>query len=328
MSGMRLYFTTDIHGSDICFRKFINSGKFYNAEVLILGGDITGKLIMPLVSIGSDTYIFTWHGEEHRVGGTELTNAQKQLRDAGYYPAILTREEVALLNTDQSHVEELFVKLACESINRWMDLAEDRLRGTGIECYISPGNDDPLAIDAILSRGGMIVNPEERVVMLRGEWEMISFGTTNITPWNSPRELPEDQLEVRVEALSKQVKNQAKAIYNIHVPPYNTSIDKAPKLDGNLKPFIIPGGVQMTAVGSTAVTNIIKRYQPMLALHGHVHESRGNVKVGRTLCINPGSEYGEGVLRGALVQVGKKGVEDFLLTSGQGALNKESIASS
>ena len=316
MNGMRLYFTTDIHGSDICFRKFVNSAKFYKAEVLILGGDITGKLIMPLVPDGSDYYTFTWHGEEHRVSGTEVSNAQKQLRDAGYYPAILTPEEVTLLHTDQSHVEELFVKLACESINRWMDLAEERLHGTGIECYISPGNDDPLAIDAILNRGGSVINPEERVVMLRGEWEMISMGTTNITPWKSPRELPEDQLESRLDALAKQVKNQAKAIYNIHVPPYNTSIDKAPKLDSNLKPYVIPGGVQMAPVGSTAVTNVIKRYQPMLGLHGHVHESRGNVKLGRTLCINPGSEYGEGVLRGVLVQIGKKGVEDFLLTSG------------
>lgn len=316
MSGMRLYFATDIHGSDVCFRKFINAAKFYGAEVLILGGDITGKLIMPIVPDGSDNYTFRWHGEEHQVSGTELTNAQKQLRDAGYYPAILTPEEVALLNTDQSHVEELFVKLACESISRWMDIAEERLRGTGVECYISPGNDDPLAIDAILSRGGMVVNPEERVVTLRGEWEMVSYGTTNITPWKSPRELPEDQLEVRLDALAKQVKNQVKAIYNIHVPPYNTSIDKAPKLDSTLKPLVLPGGMQMAPVGSTAVTTIIKRYQPMLALHGHVHESRGHVKIGRTLCINPGSEYGEGVLRGALVQIGKKGVEDFLLTSG------------
>lgn len=316
MNGMRLYFTTDIHGSDICFRKFVNSAKFYKAEVLILGGDITSKLIMPMVLDGPDCYTFTWHGEKHRVSGTELVNAQKQLRDEGYYPAILTAEEVALLQSDQKYVEDLFVKLACESISRWMDLAEERLRGTDVECYISPGNDDPFAIDEILNRGGLVTNPEERVVTLRGEWEMISMGTTNITPWKSPRELPEDQLESRLDALAKQVKNQAKAIYNIHVPPYNTSIDKAPKLDSNLKPYVIPGGVQMAPVGSTAVTNIIKRYQPMLALHGHVHESRGKVKLGRTLCINPGSEYGEGVLRGVLVQIGKKGVEDFLLTSG------------
>jgi Icc-related predicted phosphoesterase len=162
----------------------------------------------------------------------------------------------------------------------------------------------------------LVVNPEERVVTLHGECEMISCGTTNITPWNSPREMPEGQLEKLLDGLAKQVKNQAKAIYNIHVPPYNTAIDKAPKLDSTLKPLIIPGGVQLAPVGSTAVTAIIKHYQPMLALHGHVHESRGNLKLGRTLCINPGSEYGEGILRGALVQIGRKGVEDFLLTEG------------
>lgn len=313
---MRIYFVTDIHGSDICFRKFLNAAKFYKADVLILGGDITGKLIMPISRDKSGGYVFRWHGEEHHVSEAELPGAEKKLRDAGYYPAVLTDDERALLNSGQEHVEALFVKLACESISRWMDLAEERLRGTGIECYISPGNDDPLEIDTILSRGGLVINPEERVVVLRGEWEMISCGTTNITPWNSPRELPEDQLEQKLDALACQVKNPAKAIYNMHVPPYNTSIDKAPRLDSNLKPIVIPGGVEMMPVGSISVTNVIKRYQPMLALHGHVHEARGNVKIGRTLCINPGSEYGEGVLRGALVQIGKKGVEDFLLTSG------------
>jgi Icc-related predicted phosphoesterase len=316
MSGLRIYFTTDIHGSDLCFRKFINAAKFYQAQVLILGGDITGKLIMPITKDEHGTYSFRWHDTDYHLSESELPQAQKQLRDASYYPAILTAEEIAALSTDQKLVEELFVKLACESINRWMDLAEERLQGSGVECYISPGNDDPLAIDPILSRGGLVVNPEERVVVLGGEYEMISCGTTNITPWKSPRELPEDQLLNKLDALARQIQNQAKAIYNIHVPPFNTAIDKAPALDGNLKPIIVPGGVQMAPVGSQSVTSVIKHYQPLLALHGHVHESAGSVKIGRTLCINPGSEYGEGVLRGVLVQLGKKGVEDFLLTSG------------
>jgi Icc-related predicted phosphoesterase len=316
MSDLRIFFATDVHGSDTCFRKFLNAGKFYDAQVLVLGGDITGKMVMPLVRDGAGGYSFRRHGEEQRITSGELEQTQKQLRDIGYYPALLSREEVDRLASDQAHVEALFVELAKESITRWMDLAEERLRGTGIECYISPGNDDPLAIDPILSRGGSIINPEEEVVTLRGEWEMISCGTVNITPWKSPRELTEDQLEIKLDALAKQVRNQAKAIYNIHCPPYNTKIDKAPALDSSLKPKVMPGAVQMVSVGSTAVSNIIKRYQPLLALHGHVHESRGSVKLGRTLCINPGSEYGENVLRGALVQVGKKGVEDFLLTSG------------
>src|ERR1700694_2414271 len=313
---MRIFFATDLHGSDVCFRKFINAAKFYKADVLVLGGDITGKLIMPIQRAANGNYTFRRHGEEQSVTESDFPQVQKQLRDAGYYPAVLSREEIELLASDQQHVEELFVKLACESITRWMDLAEERLQGSGVECYISPGNDDPLAIDAILSRGGLVVNPEEQVVLLRGEWEMISCGTTNITPWHSPREESEEQLEARLDELARQVKNSAKAIYNIHVPPYNTSIDRAPKLDSNLKPIVIPGGVQQTPVGSTATSNIIKRYQPMLALHGHVHESKGTVRLGHTLCINPGSEYGEGVLRGALVEIGKKGIEDFLLTSG------------
>ncbi len=316
MSGMRLYFATDIHGSDICFRKFINSAKFYKADVLILGGDITGKMILPLLKNGTGNYTFRWHDTDHQVSEADLSAALKQLRDAGYYPVHLTPEEVETLAQDQRNVEELFVKLARESIARWLDLAEERLRGTGVECYISPGNDDPPAIDEILNRGGLVVNPEERVVSLRGEWEMISYGTVNHTPWHSPRELPEGGLETRLDALARQVRNPAKAIYNVHVPPHNTPLDKAPRLDSNLKPVIMPGGVQKISVGSTAVNIVIKRYQPLLALHGHIHESPGNVKIGRTLCLNPGSEYGEGVLRGALVQIGKKGIEDFLLTVG------------
>jgi uncharacterized protein len=312
---MRVYFATDIHGSDVCFRKFINAAKFYKADVLVLGGDITGKLIMPIQrTVGG--YTFHWLGEDHNVGESELEQARKQLRDAGYYPAVLTPDEVAWLGADQAHVEDLFARLACESIKRWMDFAEERLQGSGVECYISPGNDDPLVIDAILSRGGLVINPEERVVSLRGEWEMISCGTTNITPWHSPREESEQHLLERLDRLARQVKNQSRAIYNIHVPPYNSGIDRAPKLDDSLKPIVIPGGVQQAPVGSTAVSALIRRYQPMLALHGHVHESKGKTRIGKTLCINPGSEYGEGVMRGALVEIGRKGVEDFLLTAG------------
>src|SRR5258708_26806123 len=94
MSGMRLYFATDIHGSDVCFRKFINAAKFYKADVLVLGGDITGKLIMPVLRGASGNYTFRRHGEEQSVSESEFPQAQKQLRDAGYYPAVLSREEI------------------------------------------------------------------------------------------------------------------------------------------------------------------------------------------------------------------------------------------
>src|SRR6266568_2674048 len=44
-----IFFATDIHGSERCFIKFINAAKFYQADVLILGGDITGKAMVPIV---------------------------------------------------------------------------------------------------------------------------------------------------------------------------------------------------------------------------------------------------------------------------------------
>ena len=103
----------------------------------------------------------------------------------------------------------------------------------------------------------------------------------------------------------------------MHVPPYDSGIDSAPELDENMRPKLGPGGqVMITPVGSTAVRKAIESYQPMLSLHGHVHEARGFVKIGKTLCLNPGSEYLEGILRGVLIQIDKGKVRDFIFTSG------------
>ncbi len=51
---MRVFFATDIHGSDVCWRKFLNAGKFHKADVLIMGGDMTGKAMVPIVANGSN----------------------------------------------------------------------------------------------------------------------------------------------------------------------------------------------------------------------------------------------------------------------------------
>jgi Icc-related predicted phosphoesterase len=54
-------------------------------------------------------------------------------------------------------------------------------------------------------------------------------------------------------------------------------------------------------VGSTAVRDALLGIQPLLGLHGHIHESGGMRRLGRTIAINPGSDYGTGVLNGALI---------------------------
>jgi len=95
-------------------------------------------------------------------------------------------------------------------------------------------------------------------------------------------------------------------IYNIHTPPKDTPIDQAAKLDANLKPVVEGGQVVMIGVGSSSVRDLIMKYQPSLGLHGHVHEAAGAIRLGKTICINPGSEYSDGVLRGALITVDEK----------------------
>jgi Icc-related predicted phosphoesterase len=76
------------------------------------------------------------------------------------------------------------------------------------------------------------------------------------------------------------------------------------------------GGEVTGPVGSTAVRAAIEEHQPLLSLHGHIHESGGAVRIGRTLAINAGSEYGEGVLRGVLVTVGGGKVLRYQATTG------------
>ena len=112
-----------------------------------------------------------------------------------------------------------------------LDLREERSNGTEIATSSLRANHDPPAIQLQSQQGGTsTINPEERVVTLRGEWEMISMGTNaNITPWKSPRELPEDQLDSHWNGTARQVKNQAKAIIIFMSYLTITSIDKAPK---------------------------------------------------------------------------------------------------
>jgi uncharacterized protein len=120
-----------------------------------------------------------------------------------------------------------------------------------------------------------------------------------------------------MEKLAAEVPDPGRAVFNLHVPPIRTAIDRAPVLDDSLKPVVRGGQVLMESVGSEAVRRVIERHQPMLSLHGHIHESRGAVRLGRTLAINPGSQYGDGILQGALIELDSlKGVKSYQLPSG------------
>jgi uncharacterized protein len=313
---VRLFYTTDVHGSDRCFTKFVNAGRFYSADALLLGGDITGKAIVPMRrENGGFTARFIGR-DVHAAAGEEADALEKKIANLGYYAYRCDPDEAAALAGDPQARGALFIRLIVERVARWAALAEERLAPAGIPIFINAGNDDPPEVDAVLAESGYVEFLEGRVVELPDGTEVASCGYANRTPWNCPRDTDEDDLKRRLEAVASQVRSPETAIFNFHCPPHGTGIDQGPRLSEDMRMQTGAGGIEMQPVGSTACRETIERYQPLLGLHGHLHESRGTFELGRTLCINPGSEYSEGVLRGALIELRDGRIRNHQLTTG------------
>jgi Icc-related predicted phosphoesterase len=316
----RVFFAADIHGSERCFRKWLNAARVYEADVLVFGGDIAGKVLVPIVANSLGTgYTVSLHGRTVEVETREaLAELQAQLRSAGRYSVVLTQEEKEHYDGHAKDVaEELFPAAVRGVLTEWVTLAEERLSGWHIPAYIMLGNDDYPDLTEVLLSGQQMVNAEDTVVELPGGFEMISLGYSNPTPWNSPRELGEEALAGRITAMAERLERPDRAVFNLHCPPRGTHLDQAALLDADFRPVVKGGQVAMTSVGSTAVRDAIERYQPVVGLHGHVHESPGAQRLGRTLTINPGSEYGDGVLRGLLLNLdAKRGVRSWQFIQG------------
>ncbi len=299
---LRIFYAADIHGSDACWRKFLKAGDFYGVDVIILGGDLTGKAMVAVVRGPAGTWRARFLGrvaEAH--DGDELTALEAQIRFNGFYPYRCEPEEVARLDIDPAARQSRFEEVMRDDVQRWMDLAAERLRGSSVTCLVMPGNDDGDYVADVLAQSAPAGNAEERLIEVKGV-QFLSLGYSNITPWHTDRELGEDQLSEKIERLVKDLDPAMPAIFNLHVPPYDTRIDDAPELDASLR-LVGGAGARMVPVGSHAVRAALEANQPVLSLHGHIHESRGVARLGRTTAINPGSEYNAGVLRGVIVTV-------------------------
>ena len=317
MATSRVFFITDVHGSTKCFKKFLNSAKFYNAGILVLGGDLTGKVLIPIVDQGDGTFKCRFEGNDLNLKNTKAVDeVVARATDSGLYTQVMTKKEFDEISADPKNVTAAFNKAMVDRVGAWIRLAEERLGKTDVKCYISPGNDDLFDVDPILDSSSYVINPEGKVVSVDGEHEMITLGYTNHTPWNSPREVDEEQLGGMIERMASSVKDMRTAIFNIHVPPIDTPIDKAPMVDQDLKIVVKAGQVQIGSAGSSACRAAIEKHQPMLGIHGHIHESHGFVMIGRTLCANPGSDYGEGVLRGFLTEIDGDKIKSHVVTTG------------
>jgi Icc-related predicted phosphoesterase len=300
-AATRLYYASDIHGTEGLWRKFLNAAAAYRAGVIVMGGDVAGKVVVPLLR-GPEGYELELFGRRELLRGEEqLHDAERRVRSNGMYPHRMSPAEalrVAALPEEQR--ERWFAQVMMETFERWLELADERLEGSAVRCFLMPGNDDPPGIDAAVQRARRVEACDERIVEFDG-YEMISLGYSNLTPFHSPRELDEDELYRRVERLADRLRAPGRAIFNLHVPPYDSTLDTAAELDEDLRMVTIGSEPKLIPVGSTAVRALIERYQPLLALHGHVHESPGAMRIGRTLCVNPGSAYHTGRIAGCLI---------------------------
>jgi Icc-related predicted phosphoesterase len=297
---MRIFFATDLHGSDICFRKFCAAADFYNCDALILGGDLTGKMLVPVRRRNSEVE-YDLGGVSVRMANHQLEAVRKRIANMGYYAVVGDDDELHALD-DPGVYEGRLLQESLDRAREWVGYAEEHLNPRGISILVAPGNDDHPQLDGIFAASSSFQMAEQKVVMI-DSIEIITTGWSNPTPWRTPRECTEDELEARLRQLVGQLTNPRRAIYNIHVPPHNTSLDICPKLDEKFSVVTIMGNPVLIHAGSIAVRKVIEETQPVVSLHGHIHESRNVVKLGRTLAINPGSEYGEGVLMGSIVTV-------------------------
>jgi Icc-related predicted phosphoesterase len=313
---VRLFFATDLHGSDVCWRKFLNSAKHYEADVIVLGGDMTGKALVPVVHDGGERWHATLLENRHELAGDEeVEKFEQAVRRRGYYPFRTTPDELAELQADEERTTNLFHDLMLRRVEEWMALADERLPETGVRCFVCPGNDDQFEVDELVQQAKHVELAEGRVVEIDG-FQLASTGWSNPTPWNTYREEEEPQLGERIERVVSQVTAEPeRTIFSLHCPPYGSGLDEAPELDAQMR--LKHAGRAPVPVGSKAVREVIERHQPTLSLHGHIHECRGNARIGRTLCINPGSSYEQGELLGAVIDLeGGKKVKKFVLTSG------------
>lgn len=297
-----IFYASDVHGAEPCWRKFLGAGRFYGVTSLIMGGDITGKGMVP-IEVDGASFRATFLGEVHE-GDTEegLQELVTAIRFHGLYPWPAERAEVERVRADQPARDQMFDQVINAELKRWLDLADERMEPAGVDVYVMSGNDDPWSCDATIESASWVQPCDGRVVRV-GEHEMISCSYANRTPWNSPRELDENDLYELIKKLADQLEEPGRSIFNLHAPPFDSGLDTAAQLREDLT-VVYEGGVpKEVPVGSTAVRQLIEEYQPLLALHGHIHESRGETTIGRTLAVNTGSEYTTGMVHGGVIKL-------------------------
>ncbi|MEM2111633.1 MAG: phosphoesterase [Candidatus Bathyarchaeia archaeon] len=299
----RIFFACDIHGSEIVWRKFLKMASQHQVDILMLLGDLTGKAVLPIIKKKENEWFYAPEGKEIALHSREEVDSVIEMyRNRGIYIFETTLEKVKELQADPRKVDELFAESMKNVLRNWISMVKEKIP-KNVKVVISPGNDDDFIIDEVIKEDDRVIYPLEKVVDLDGKHDLISCAWSNPTPWGTPRECSENELKKKLENEFRRVESCENLVCNFHVPPYNSGLDMCPKLDKNLKP-IMEFGVPVTyPAGSKSVRELIEKNQPLLGLHGHIHESAGFRYIGRTLCVNSGSEYEQGILRGYIIDL-------------------------
>jgi len=317
MKMMRILYGSDFHGSDIVFRKFIGSALQYKANILIVGGDVTGKAMIPVIHQGGGRYTANLFGGDLNAATLdELEKVKKTISNVGFYPIVLEKDEAQELENDPAEMAARFEHEMCQRVREWMILAEEKLVPQKMDMYFMAGNDDLSSIDETVAQFKHVRNPDMKRFELEGGYELVGNSNANMTPWACARDVQEDDLTKKLDILAGMIQNPERTIAVLHVPPLDSGLDTCPELDKNLKIITQGGQVVMKSAGSSAVKAFIEKVQPMLTLHGHIHEAPGHVRNGRTLSINAGRESAEEILKAAIVNLENGKVKGHLLISG------------
>ena len=303
MAKVRIVFASDFHGNEMVWRKFLNSANMFKCNWLIMGGDLTGKVLTPIVLQPDGTYKADFLDQTHTIQASGLEAFRTLVKDHCYIPYVCDQNQFETLEkAPQDQIEKIFADLECQTLKEWLDIIPKKLTND-VKVLIHPGNDDKFELDEVIKGDPHVTFAEESVVSLDEEHEAACLGWSNPTPWNSPRECSEEELMTKLEKVASQVQNVDRSLFCLHCPPYESQIDQAPLLDKDLRPVMEGGRPKLIPVGSKSVRAIIEKYQPLLGLHGHIHECRGFMNIGRTRCMNPGSEYTEGILSAYLIEI-------------------------
>ncbi len=316
MKMTRILYGSDFHGSEAVFRKFLASGLQYKVNALMVGGDVTGKAMVPVIHLGGGKYEGHLFGAD-KIASTpdELEALKKSISNVGFYPIVLEKDEAQELENDPDKMGARFEQEMCNRVREWMKLAEEKLVPQNITLYFMPGNDDLYSIDGVIDEFKHVHNPDMKCFELEGGYNVVGLSNANMTPWRCARDVEEPDLTAKLDQLATLIQKPERTVAIIHVPPINSGLDTCPELDENLKIITQGGQVVMKSAGSPAVRAFIEKVQPMLTLHGHIHESPGHTRIGKTLMINAGSEYAEAIMKAAIINLEDGKVKGHLLVS-------------